>query len=99
MVTTVPIRVVNPQQTRLHVNASHLIPYWDWIEVEVLDVATGQPIAGYSRQECTDLMREGIRIPVRWDDRQTLAGVTVPSIKLRFHLYGKARLYAFTFLP
>ena len=64
-VTTVPIRVADPQQTRLLVNASHLIPYWDWIEVEVLDAADGQPIPGYSREACADLMQEGIRVPVR----------------------------------
>ena len=98
-VTTVPIRVVKPERARLEVNASHLIPYWDWIEVEVLDAATGQPTAGYRREECADLMQEGIRIPVRWGDNETLARIEVPEIQLRFHLYGKARLYSYTLVP
>lgn len=95
-VTTVPMRVANPQQIRLLLNASHLIPYWDWIEVEVLDAATGRPIAGYSREECADLMQEGVRIPVRWGENETLAKIEAPEIQLRFFLYGEARLYAYT---
>ena len=97
--TTVPLQVTSPQQAQLVVNASHLTPYRDWIEVEVLDANTQQPVEGYSHLDCTDLMREGIRIPVRWSDRETLAGIDVPEIRLRFYLYGKARLYAFTFIP
>jgi hypothetical protein len=98
-VTTVPIHVTNPERVKIQVNASHLIPFWDWIEVEVLDASTGQPIPDHSRKDCTDLMHAGIRIPVRWGDKETLAGIKVPEFRLRFHLYGEARLYAYTIFP
>jgi hypothetical protein len=95
--TTLPIRVQDPARARLIVNASHLMAYRDWIEVEVLDSATNEPLPGYGRRDCRDLAREGLRLPVQWAEQATFAGVTVPEIKLRFTLYGKARLYAFTF--
>jgi hypothetical protein len=97
--STLPLRVVNPAQARLTLTATQLIPYRDWIEVEVLDPATDQPLAGYARTDCIDVTREGLRIPVRWGEQNTLGGVTASEIKLRFYLYGKAKLYSFTFVP
>ena len=96
-VTTVPISVKGPKETKLILNASDFVPYRDWIEVEVLDAGTGSPVAGYGREDCTDVVREGIRIPVAWRERQTLEGVTSEEVQLRFTLYGKVRLYSFTF--
>jgi hypothetical protein len=96
-VTTVPIAVKNPKKAKLILNATNLIPYWDWIEVEVLDAGTGKPIDGYRKEDCTDVMREGIRIPVAWGEKDTLEGVAAKEIKLRFVLYGRAKLYSFTF--
>ncbi len=49
------------------------------------------------REDCTDVIREGIRTPVEWGERHTLEGVTSEEIQLRFTLYGRARLYSFTF--
>ena len=96
-VTTVPITVKNPKKAKLILNATNLIPYWDWIEVEVLDAGTGKPIDGYCKEDCTDAIREGIRIPVKWGEKDTLEGVAAKEIKLRFVLYGRAKLYSFTF--
>lgn len=36
-------------------------------------------------------------VPVAWRERQTLEGVTSEEVQLRFTLYGKVRLYSFTF--
>jgi len=96
-VTTVPIAVRDPHAVTLIVNASDLMPYRDWIEAEILDAASGAPLPGFTRAECTDLTREGIRLPVEWGERRTLAGIGVPAIRLRFHLFGRARLYSFSF--
>jgi len=95
--TTQPIRVKNPQRARLVVNAGNLIPYRDWIEVEVLDARTGRPIKGYSQAECDHVLTDSVRTPVAWGKRRTLAGVKAANIRLRFHLNGKAKLYSYTF--
>ena len=97
VVTTALISVTNPTEATLLLNASQLIPYRDWIEVEILDAGTNSPLEGYRREDCTDLIREGIRLPVHWGDQRTLAGVGVSNILLRFYLYGRAKLYSFTF--
>ena len=87
----------SPARTRLTVNASHLLPYRDWIEVEVLDAGTGIPVPGYGRAECIDVLRDSVRTEVEWNGHRTLDGVHTKKIKLRFYLYGRARLYSYTF--
>jgi hypothetical protein len=96
-VTTMPITVTDPQKARLVVNAANLMSYRDWIQVEILDAATNQPIQGFSKDESGHLFREGIRIPVEWSGHKTLDGIRQGQIKLRFYLYGQAKLYSFHF--
>ena len=98
-VTTQPIEVVDGGAVRLTVNLDHAIPWRDWIEVEVLDARTGQPISGYTAADARPLMADSIAAPVAWREHPTLAGVGAGPIRLRFHLYGRARLYSFTFTP
>ena len=93
--TTRPIQVKN-RDAKLSVNVSHTIPWRDWVEVEVLDAQTSQPISGYRREEGR-VMQDGTARLVEWRGNFTLAGVEVPEIRLRFHFYGAARLYSFTF--
>ena len=58
-VTTVPISVKRPKEAKLILNASDLIPYRDWIEVEVLDVSQN------------DLLLSNEEIPFRlFEDRR-----------------------------
>jgi hypothetical protein len=95
--TTKPIAVKQPDKAHLVINASKLMPYRDWIEVEVLDANTNLPLAGYDRNYSAKLFQEGIRIPVGWDQHKTLDGVQASAIKLRFYLYGRAKLYSFHF--
>jgi hypothetical protein len=97
IVTTKPIEVKMADKARLVVNASQLIPYRDWVEVEVLDAKTDLPIEGYAQKDGTPLFHEGVRLPVEWGKHKTLDGVKAGAIKLRFHLYGKAKLYSFHF--
>ena len=98
-VTTQPIEVVDGGAVRLTVNLDHAIPWRDWIEVEVLDAGTLHPIPGYSAADARPLMADSIAAPVAWREHRTLAGVGAGPIRLRFHLYGRARLYSFTFTP
>jgi len=65
--------------------------------VELLDARDGMPLPGYTRRDCVKLVRDGIRLAVEWAGRPTLAGIGIPEIKLRFHLFGRAKLYSFTF--
>ena len=98
-VTTQPIEVADGGVVRLTVNLDHAIPWRDWIEVEVLDARTLQPIPGYGAADARPLMADSIAAPVAWREHRTLAGVGVGPIRLRFHLYGRAQLYSFTFSP
>ena len=63
---------------------------------EVLDAATGEPIAGFGAAECIGPATDGVAMPATWK-----AGQTLPvgrDIRLRFHLKGKGlRLYSFGF--
>ena len=95
--TTQPIRTKNAQRARLTVNTGNLMSYRDWIEVEVLDARTGRPIPGYTQAECDDVLIDSVRTPVTWGKRRTLAGIRAANIRLRFHMYGNAKLYSFTF--
>lgn len=95
-ITTHPLRMEGAAP-RLILNAARLLPYRDWVEVEILDEATGQPVEGYSRADCLKIASEGIRLPVRWQHQATLSGIRSPRIALRFYLYGLARLHSFTF--
>ena len=67
-----------------------------WIEVEVLDAETGEPLPGFGREDCVDLCRDGVSERVAWGE-QRLSDVGVPRFKLRCWLYGIARLYALGF--
>jgi hypothetical protein len=97
IVTTIPIRVEGPARAALQLNAKNLMPYRDWVECEILDAATGTPVAGYGKDDCLDVASPGNALRVAWRGVDTLRGVSVPAVKLRFYLYGKARLHAFVF--
>ena len=96
-VTTVPIDVREPEDRALTVNVADPEPYRSWVSVEILNVATGQPIPGYGEADGHRILTDAVRIPVTWRKHRTLAGVKVDRIKLRFRLYGRARLYSFAF--
>lgn len=97
VVTTRAIEVKDGEQAELRVSVRHAMVYRDWVEAEVLDAKTGEPLIGYARADCTDVATDGTGQPVEWGARCTLAGVSAPSIKLRFYLHGDVRLHAFSF--
>ena len=67
------------------------------LEVELLDADTNAPLNGYAQQDSPGLFRDGVNIPVRWAGHHTLRGVQARAIKIRFHLFGQAKLYSFHF--
>ena len=97
-VTTRPIEVSAERASTLFVNAAGTIPWRDWIEVEVVEADTQRPLHGYSRSESLPIMADGVQAPVRWREHAKLEVQPVGAVRLRFHLYGRARLYSFGFL-
>jgi len=95
--TTKAIEVKQADSARLVLNAGNLMPYRDWVEVELLDANTNLPIPGYEAKDCTSIFQEGVRIPVQWGQHKTLGGVQASAIKVRFYLYGQVKLYSFHF--
>jgi len=63
----------------------------------VIDPATNEPVSGFTRRECQDIYLDGFDIVVAWNGSSSLALKDTNRIKLRFFLYGKARLYSFAF--
>ena len=98
-VTTVPIAVREAHERELVVNVADPEPYRSWVTVEIVDAASGEPLPGYGADDCQRVLTDGVRLPVRWREHRTLAGVEVERIQLRFRLYGQAKLYSFAFAP
>ena len=93
--TTAPIEA-GAEPAAVHLNVSDLLPYRDWVEVEVLDADSGRVVPGYGREDCRHLITEGLAMPVRWDRHADLSAAP-RRFKLRFYLWGRARLYSFAF--
>ncbi len=87
VIETVPLKISN---RRLSVNAD---ASGGSIRVEVLN-AHGEPIAGYSRDECLPLNGDGVGQPARWTAHDRLPASR--PIRLRFHLRN-ADLYSYRF--
>jgi len=96
-VTTIPVAVTHREGIHLEINATDLYPPRSWIEVEVLDAATNRPLPGYERVSCDRFPPDGTGMPVRWGGSTSWQGVTSTSVRLRFHLFGRAKLYSFAF--
>lgn len=91
-VTARPLTVpATGPQLRLWINADGLLPRRSWIEVETVDAESCAPLAGKDGSGRTALASGGVHLPV---DHQFEPG---QRCRLRFHLYGQARLYAFGF--
>lgn len=94
---TKPIAVRNAHEAVLILNISNTLPTRSWIEVEVLDAATGQAIDQYTAADCIPLEDDGLSLPVRWKSQSTLAGIRCPKVQLRFQIFGSAKLHSFRF--
>ena len=93
--TTTPFERAD-RRTALTVNVGDVRLNRSWVEIEVLAANTNEPIDGFTRQDCDDICIDGLRRPVAWGAKR-IAEVETDVIKLRFWLYGAARLYAYGF--
>lgn len=67
------------------------------VQLELLD-ADGRPIKGFSREDAVPIVRNSVRMPVRWRGDEELGDLAGKPVRLRFHMTN-ADLYAFQFLP
>ncbi len=94
--TTTPLEL-SDGSTRLTVNVGDVRQNRNWVEVEVLDADSGEPIPGFECTDCNDIFVDGLRRPVEWGEKR-LADIDRNRFKLRFWLYGAARLYGYRFV-
>ena len=69
---------------RLTLNVSYLLPWRDWIEVEVVDAESRKPLAGFSRDDFQPVMKDGFDAPAVWKEQPTLAPGGESPVRLRF---------------
>ena len=94
---TAPITVCNAGQVKLTINVGDTVQDRSWIEVDILNAANNEPISGYADEACVALDEDGQAVTAIWKAHQTLADVGCKKIRLRFRLYGNAKLYSFYF--
>jgi hypothetical protein len=93
-VTTVPLTSDLLGGCTLKVNAEGLDN--GKLEAEVLDSATNEPVAGYTRKDSIAVSNDGINNPVAWRGNQRLPEGSNREFRLRFYLEGaRARFYGF----
>ena len=88
-----PARLVRDGSPR--VNLTGAVPGRSWIEAEVLPADGDEPLLGYSRETCRPLVTDATAARVGWRPAADAAGV--PMVRLRFWIYGAARLHAVSF--
>jgi len=93
-VTTRALTPSAPSPLGLEVNIGSVRAGTDWLQVEVLDAGNGRPLDGFARTDCAPIITDGLHVPVRWRGGD-LSRATRRPFRLRFHLFGRARLYAF----
>jgi len=94
VITTVPLRGQSPPSA-LALSVRQTQPGRSWVDVEV--VGAGEAARpGYERSACTHVWTDGAALPVRWGARTALPATT-DVIRLRFWVYGAARLHGFSF--
>ncbi len=92
---TAPIDITD-REVQLVINASEVQQNRSWIEVEILHESRDEALSGFSREDCRDMHYDSVRAPVAWR-KSRLADIEEERIRLRFWLYGSARLHAFGF--
>ena len=63
------------------------------LAVEAID-EKGDPIAGFSKADCTPITTDGLRHEVKWNESSDCQLLQARPIRLRFHL-NNAKLYSF----
>ena len=94
-VTTIPVN--RGAATELHVNAA--CTGGSRIAIELIDPKSGQPLPGFSRDECTPITTDSLTHRIGWGNRR-LADARSASFQIHFHLTTGStppRLYSFEF--
>ena len=84
-----------PQPCGLTVNAGLLQQGRSWIKVSVLPERGQESLSGYDEPSCRMPLLDGVNTPVQWKGGALGDAGGGGRIRLKFHIYGKARLYAF----
>ncbi len=89
------------QGNRLLVNATGVDRYagpgWGSVRVEILSRQTGQPLPGFSKEDCRAFTGDAVRHEVRWGEAAHLGRLEGKPVQLRFHL-DRAKLFSFQFV-
>lgn len=93
--TTQPLVIPDGPNLRLAVGTEKTQIRRSWLEVEVLDARTNEPIPGFSQRDAVRCVQDGIRVPVRWNGGQSVSNLAGQTVKLRFYLFGHAKLFSF----
>ena len=96
--TTVPVTLGadRARPRSLTVNLGSVEAGRSYLAAEVLDARTGKPLEGFSRDQCQPVDTDGLAVPVRWKGGG-LGGLKARRVRIRFYLYGAAKLYSFRF--
>ncbi len=92
---TVPFEITD-REVQLVINVSEVQQNRSWIEIEILHESRDEALPGFSREDCRDMHCDSVRASVAWRESR-LAQIKEGRIRLRFWLYGSARLHAFGF--
>jgi len=94
--TTVPINLGadKARPRALTVNLGNVEAGRSYLAAEVVSAGTGKPIDGFSRDDCTPIAIDGTKVPVRWKGG-ALSRLKAKRVRIRFYLYGAAKLYSF----
>ena len=96
-VVTEPLRI-RQRDGRLALNVSDVQQMRSFADVEVLPEDGDEPLAGFGREDCRPLDRDGLSEPVVWRERR-LSDLEPETVRLRVNLYGAARLHGISVVP
>ena len=83
--------VVNGKELRINTDS-----WRGRVLTEVLDAAGGQPLEGFTKDDCIPAIVDNVDEPVCWRNGRDLSDLAGQTIRLRFHLW-QAELYAYWF--
>ncbi len=66
------------------------------IQVEILDPETGEPLPGYSREDCQSFRGDSIAHTVSWKKKFDLTALKGRVLQLRFHMQ-RSKIFSFQF--
>ncbi|MDE0428517.1 MAG: hypothetical protein OXH98_02000 [Caldilineaceae bacterium] len=84
--------VVNGNELRINTDS-----WRGRVLTEVLDASDGQPLEGFTKDDCIPAIIDSIDEPVRWRTQRDLSPLSGRTVRLRFLLW-QAQLYAYWFV-